>query len=575
MPYTRYLRCCAIAFSLLALSSSLTAQNPAAPQWSQQGATVVSVRSSATLSVRGSFVNDRASTLYNDATVYVTGDWTNNVPTPIVSTPNNAGTVRLTGDEQTIRGSQPTNFYDLHLQNTGTKHARQHVGVWGTLYLNDRELEAAQYTISVENPSLAAVQTGFNGAFGFVSNLDTGALQRATNQSADYLFPVGSALAPARLRPVRLRPEDAAINAYKVRFANVDATAESYDRSLRAWEVCDINPLYYHRIARPTGASAATAEILFDATADGANFTGLAQWQVGSLWGEAALFALPAAPDAVFTNLSALRTDIALNSFTPTPFALAQLAPALSLAVAPTPLCANSQILLTASGDYNTFDFYIDGQLRQSSADSTYSQNGIAQGAHTFYASAAFNAQCGRRSDTFNINVLPPLIAAAANDTFITTGSDARLYTTGAGDFFLWQPETLVDCPTCPATLSRPQETTNYVVTIENIDGCIVVDTMTVFVRDNVADFLFIPNVLTPNSDGKNDTWFIRNIEIFPRNKVIILNRWGDRVFASEFYNNDWDGSFAGGLLPAGTYYYIIDLGDGWGVFKGDVTIIR
>ncbi len=570
-----YIPCLSFVFFLLLAAQPLSAQNPTAPQWSQQGATVVSVRSSAFLSVRGSLVNDRATTIYNDATIYATGNWTNNVPNPFASTPDELGTVRLIGDEQTIQGSQPSNFYDLHLQNTGVKHARQHVAVWGTLHLNDRELEAAQYIISVENPSLTAVQTGLNGSFGFVSNLDTGALQRSTNQSADYLFPVGSALSPARLRPIRLQPADAAANAYRVRFANVDATTESYDRSLRAWEVCDINPLYYHRIARPIGSSDATAELLYDAATDGNNFNGLAQWQTASLWAEAALFLPPTSTDAVFTSLTPLRTELPLSSFSPVPFALAQLAPALSLEVAPTPLCANSQILLTASGDYSTFDFYIDGQLIQSSIDSTYAQNGISQGAHTFYASAAFNAQCGRRSDTFNINVLPPLIAAAAADTFITTGSEARLYTTGAGDFFQWQPDALVDCPNCAATLSRPVETTNYVVSIENIEGCIVIDTMTVFVRDNVADFLFIPNVLTPNSDGKNDTWFIRNIEIFPRNKVIILNRWGDRVFASEFYNNDWDGSFASGLLPAGTYYYILDLGDGWGVFKGDVTIIR
>ena len=110
---------------------------------------------------------------------------------------------------------------------------------------------------------------------------------------------------------------------------------------------------------------------------------------------------------------------------------------------------------------------------------------------------------------------------------------------------------------------------------MENIEGCIVVDTMQVVVREAVADILFIPNVLTPNADGKNDTWFIQNIELFPSNKVRIVNRWGDNVYQSQYYNNEWDGTFSGGKLPAGTYYYILDLGDGWGIFKGDVTIIR
>jgi gliding motility-associated-like protein len=86
---------------------------------------------------------------------------------------------------------------------------------------------------------------------------------------------------------------------------------------------------------------------------------------------------------------------------------------------------------------------------------------------------------------------------------------------------------------------------------------------------------LFIPNVITPNNDGYNDTWRIDNIQLFPLNRVLIVNRWGDVVYQSDFYNNDWEGNFGGGLLPAGTYYYILDLGQGWGIFKGDVTIIR
>jgi gliding motility-associated-like protein len=86
---------------------------------------------------------------------------------------------------------------------------------------------------------------------------------------------------------------------------------------------------------------------------------------------------------------------------------------------------------------------------------------------------------------------------------------------------------------------------------------------------------LFIPNVITPNNDGFNDFWHIENIQFFPSNKLVILNRWGDLVYESLYYNNDWNGEYGNGLLPAGTYYYILDLGQEYGIFKGDVTIIR
>jgi gliding motility-associated-like protein/uncharacterized repeat protein (TIGR01451 family) len=63
---------------------------------------------------------------------------------------------------------------------------------------------------------------------------------------------------------------------------------------------------------------------------------------------------------------------------------------------------------------------------------------------------------------------------------------------------------------------------------------------------------LFIPNVIKPDFDGKNDTFVIRATHKFDQVELLIFNRWGDLVFASEDYQNDWS---AEGLL-AGTYYY-------------------
>jgi gliding motility-associated-like protein len=61
---------------------------------------------------------------------------------------------------------------------------------------------------------------------------------------------------------------------------------------------------------------------------------------------------------------------------------------------------------------------------------------------------------------------------------------------------------------------------------------------------------LFIPNIFTPNEDGKNDTFFIRNM---PANsKLIITNRWGKEVFSAEDYQNDWTAT----NIADGMYYY-------------------
>jgi gliding motility-associated-like protein len=70
----------------------------------------------------------------------------------------------------------------------------------------------------------------------------------------------------------------------------------------------------------------------------------------------------------------------------------------------------------------------------------------------------------------------------------------------------------------------------------------------------NTIEFTF-PNVITPNSDGINDLFEVANL---PENtEVLILNRWGNMVFSSSNYQNNWDGKDpAGKELLAGVYTY-------------------
>ncbi len=79
-------------------------------------------------------------------------------------------------------------------------------------------------------------------------------------------------------------------------------------------------------------------------------------------------------------------------------------------------------------------------------------------------------------------------------------------------------------------------------------------------------ELLEIYNLVIPNGDGMNDTWFIRGIENYPDNSVMIFNRWGDKLRDFTGYNNTsivWDGTnYKGEKLPAGTYYYVLKLND-------------
>jgi gliding motility-associated-like protein len=84
-----------------------------------------------------------------------------------------------------------------------------------------------------------------------------------------------------------------------------------------------------------------------------------------------------------------------------------------------------------------------------------------------------------------------------------------------------------------------------------------------------------VSNAFTPNGDGINDTWSIKSIEDFPGSTVRVFNRTGQVVFTSNGYGIPWDGTFRNTPLPAGTYYYIIDLKNGRSVISGSVIIIR
>ncbi len=92
-----------------------------------------------------------------------------------------------------------------------------------------------------------------------------------------------------------------------------------------------------------------------------------------------------------------------------------------------------------------------------------------------------------------------------------------------------------------------------------------------------LCDKILVFNGISPNDDGSNDSWKIIGIEQFPENTVRVFNRWGNQVFERQGYRNDssWDGTWNDQALPDGTYYYIIDLGNGLERINGYLQISR
>ncbi|HCY89939.1 MAG TPA: hypothetical protein DHV17_06745 [Chitinophagaceae bacterium] len=136
---------------------------------------------------------------------------------------------------------------------------------------------------------------------------------------------------------------------------------------------------------------------------------------------------------------------------------------------------------------------------------------------------------------------------------------------------FVWSPATGLSDPTALRPTLRAEQDETYTLTATGNGNCTASDVLTV----KILRPLKIPNVFSPNGDGINDTWQIDNLTDYTGAVVEVFNRYGQLVFTSTGYGTPWDGTTKGKPLPVATYYYVIQLKNGFKPLSGSVTIIR
>jgi gliding motility-associated-like protein len=178
-----------------------------------------------------------------------------------------------------------------------------------------------------------------------------------------------------------------------------------------------------------------------------------------------------------------------------------------------------------------------------------------------------------RRSFNIEVATLGAVTITSDKGTSISKGDVVHLTATG-GTTYQWDAADGIISGQQSAILEvRPMENTTYHVTVSNAAGCSNAADFTITV---VADFkIDATNLLTPNGDGKNDKWVIRNLDSYPDNEVQIFDRAGRLVYTRRNYSNDWDGTMNGSPLGEGTYYYVLKIQGGAKTAKGYITIIR
>jgi gliding motility-associated-like protein len=172
-------------------------------------------------------------------------------------------------------------------------------------------------------------------------------------------------------------------------------------------------------------------------------------------------------------------------------------------------------------------------------------------------------------SNTVQINIFEKTINAG-NDITITEGENTALNGSG-GSNYSWFPSTGLSNPSIANPLASPTQTTEYILTVTDDNGCTDSDTITITVIPSEAK-LIISNLVTPNGDGYNDFWEMQNLHKFNQVKATVMNGKGQVIFQADHYTNNWDARYNGNVLADGTYYYIVIADEE--IYKGFISII-
>jgi gliding motility-associated-like protein len=189
-------------------------------------------------------------------------------------------------------------------------------------------------------------------------------------------------------------------------------------------------------------------------------------------------------------------------------------------------------------------------------------------------------------SNSVIVSIIPPqspspsvTITASANNVYVGTSVTFTATPANAGMVtgYQWMVNGKNTGPDSAAfTTTRLLNGDTVTCTITLASGCTVsVTSLPIIVSILPPPILSIPNAFSPNGDGINDVWDIPDLAYYPKCLVNIYNRWGGMVFQSRGYTIAWDGNYKGQILPAGTYYYVINLENKGKPLSGWVALLR
>jgi len=241
---------------------------------------------------------------------------------------------------------------------------------------------------------------------------------------------------------------------------------------------------------------------------------------------------------------------------------------------APSPVCKNDSVQLLAQGG----DLY--SWQPSAGINSMIPDPFVSPQITTIYTVQITDTLCNfSQTLSTQVVVLPsPNVQASKQNDIDCIVNTARLNASGAATY-TWSPSATLNNSNIANPVASPTTTTLYTVTGTDVYGCKNFDTISVVVDLTSKSGLFLmPNAFTPNNDGLNDCFGIKQWGILEEVEFNIYNRWGELIFHTTDVNKCWDGKWKGKEQNSAVFVYWIrakSICAGTVFRKGTVVLIR
>jgi large repetitive protein len=210
-----------------------------------------------------------------------------------------------------------------------------------------------------------------------------------------------------------------------------------------------------------------------------------------------------------------------------------------------------------------------------------------ASAVYTFTTDAG---QCAAPNASFTVTVPPVATVNVKNDTTVNDGDLLPLFTIegtpATGVTYAWTNSNIAiglaasgtgTIPAFTATNKGSAPIKGSITITPSINGCAGTPRTYVITVNPLDKDVFVPNVFSPNGDGKNDKLFVYGNYI-TQVDMHIFNQWGQEIYIIDSKTKGWDGTFKGKPQPVGVYVYALKavMTDGRTIsMKGSITLVR